>query len=127
MPCSNLLTVKHAGLIRYFVKISSIKLLSYKVTVKHFTHNIIFEFYHNKRKQCSNEEPKEMPLRVQLNFFLLHQILLRVKTSCFPWTSTQKSSLCGWVVVYRVVFDKPFLTVYSLVKFKKFGQQFFPN
>ena len=71
MPCSNLLTVEHAGLIWYFVTISSIKLLSYKVTVKHFTHNIIFEFCLNKRKQCCNEEPKEMPLRVQLSFFPL--------------------------------------------------------
>ena len=31
-------------------KIQSIKLLSYKVTVKRFTDNIC----HNKRKQCSN-------------------------------------------------------------------------
>ena len=31
-----------------------------------------FEFSHNKTKQCSNEEPKEMPLRVQLlSFFPL--------------------------------------------------------
>ena len=72
MPCSNLLTIKYVGLIWFvhqlhIVKITSIKLLTYKVTVKHFicTHNIIFEFCHNKTKQCSNEEPKEMPLRVQ--------------------------------------------------------------
>ena len=72
MPCSNLLTIKYVGLIwfvhqQHIVKITSIKLLTYKVTVKHFicTHNIIFEISHNKTKQCSNEEPKEMPLRVQ--------------------------------------------------------------
>ena len=79
MPCSNLLTIKYVGLIwfvhqQHIVKITSIKLLTYKVTVKHFicTHNIIFEFSHNKTKQCSNEAPKEMPLRVQLlSFFPL--------------------------------------------------------
>ena len=78
MPCSNLLTIKHAELIWFvhqqdIVKMTSIKLLSYKVTVKHFTStHIIFEFCHNKRKQFSNEEPKEMPLRVQLlSFFPL--------------------------------------------------------
>ena len=71
MPCSNLLTIKYVGLIwfvhqQHIVKITSIKLLTY-VTVKHFicTHNIIFELCHSKRKECSNEEPKEMPLRVQ--------------------------------------------------------------
>ena len=80
MPCSNLLTIKYVGLIWFvyqlhIVKITSIKLLTYKITVKHFicTHNIIFEFCHNKKKQCSNEELKEMPLRVQLlSFFLLN-------------------------------------------------------
>ena len=78
MPCSNLLTIKYVGLIWFvyqlhIVKITSIKLLTYKVTVKHFicTH-ITFEFCHNKRKQCSKEEPKEMPLRVHiLSFFPL--------------------------------------------------------
>ena len=79
MPCSNLLTIKYVGLIwfvhqQHIVKITSIKLLTYKVTVKHFIrpHNIVFEFCQNKREQCSNEEPKEMPLRVQLlSFFPL--------------------------------------------------------
>ena len=47
--------------------VQSIKLLTYKVTLKHFTDNIC----HNKRKQCSNSEPKEMPLRVQLSCFRL--------------------------------------------------------
>ena len=80
---------------QHIVKITSIKLRTYKVTVKHFicTHNIIFEFCHNKRKQCSNKEPKEMSLRVQLlSFFPLAStwesntpILLRVKISCSPF------------------------------------------
>ena len=70
------LGVKHVEFIWFvhIVKITSIKLLTYKVTVKHFrcTHNIIFEFCHKKKKQCSNEEPKEMSLRVQLlSFFPL--------------------------------------------------------
>ena len=53
MPCSNLLTIKHAELIWFvhqqdIVKMTSIKLLSYKVTVKHFTStHIIFEFCHS--------------------------------------------------------------------------------
>ena len=86
MSCSNLLTIKYVGLIwfvhqQHIVKITSIKLLTYKVTVKHFIcpHNIVFEFCQNKRKQCSNEEPKEMPLRVQLLSF-------------FPLASTWKSN-----------------------------------
>ena len=55
MPSSILLTVKHVRLIwfvhqQHIFKITCIKLLIYKATVKHFTINIIFEFGHDKKK-----------------------------------------------------------------------------
>ena len=104
MPCSNLLTIKYVGLIwfvhqQHIIKITSIKLLTYKVTVKHFicTHNFIFESCHNQRKQCPNEEPKEMPLRVQLLSF-------------FPLASTWESNTQFFLEWEQVVF--PSLDIY---------------
>jgi len=124
-PSSNLLTVKHVRFI-WFVhqqrifKITSIKLLIYKATVKHFTNNIIFEFCHDKKKQQRpNEEPNKMPSvwllsALSINLVLINllsltpkkpiwttvraccqglqtPIPLRVKTRCFPSTSTWES------------------------------------
>ena len=82
-----------------YCQITSIKLLTYKVTVKHFIrpHNIVFEFCQNKREQCSNEEPKEMPLRVQLLSF-------------FPLASTWVSNTQFFLEWKQVVF--PSLNIY---------------
>ena len=82
-----------------YCQITSIKLLTYKVTVKHFicTQNVIFEFCHNERKQWSNEEPKEMSLRVQLLSF-------------FPLASTWESNTQFFLEWKQVVF--PSLDIY---------------
>ena len=63
------------------------------------TRNIIFEFCHdNKRKQCSNEEPKEMSLRVQLLSFI-------------PLPSTWESNTQFFLELKQVVF--PSLDIYT--------------
>ena len=85
-PSSNLLTVKHVRFIwfvhqQHIFKITSIKLLIYKATVKHFTNNIIFEFCHDKKKkqqQWPNEEPNKMPSIWLLSALLINLVLINL-------------------------------------------------
>lgn len=153
-PSSNLLTVKHVRFIwfvhqQHIFKITSIKLLIYKATVKHFTNNIIFEFCHDKKKQRPNEEPNKMPSIWLSSALLINLVLinllsltpkkpiwttvraccqglqtpvpLRVKTRCFPSTSTWESiiiyvggggvSSCVWQTLF--IF---YVSTYSNIK-----------
>ena len=113
---------------QHIFKLTSTKLLIYKATVKHFTNNIIFEFCHDKKQQQQqpNEEPNKMPSICLLSALLINLVLislssltpkktiwttvraccqglqtpipLRVKTNCFPSTSTWESIIiyvCG--------------------------------
>ena len=66
MLYSNLLTIKYVGLIwfvhqQHIVKITSIKLLTYKVTVKHFicTHNIILSSLIIKQNNVLMKNPRK--------------------------------------------------------------------
>ena len=82
-PSSNLLIVKHVRFIcfvhqQHIFKITSIKLLIYEATVKHFTNNIIFEFCHDKKQQRPNEEPNKMPSIWLLSALLINLVLINL-------------------------------------------------
>ena len=80
MLYSNLLTIKYVGLIwfvhqQHIVKITSIKLLTYKVTVKHFicTHNIILSSLIIKQNNVLMKNPRKCLSEYNYwAFFLLH-------------------------------------------------------
>ena len=157
-PSSNLLTVKHVRLIwfvhqQHIFKITSIKLLIYKATVKHFTNNIIFEFCHVKKNNNNNNGLMKNPTKchqfgcwvLSINLVLINllsltpkkpistttvraccqglqtPIPLRVKTRCFPSTSTWESiiiyvggggvSSCVWQTLF--IF---YVSAYSNIK-----------